>query len=95
MGRFRQRAGDLSLRRFTGSSHLLEAVLGCPGKNMKNELYVLKEKKSFLFLLVKVRWNIAFYPKFPREIMKFLWDRFSQSRKTREILTFIWQRFIY
>ena len=62
---------------------------------MKNELYVLKEKRSFLFLLAKVRWNIAFYPIFPGEIMKFLWGRFSQSEKTREIVTFIWQRFIY
>ena len=45
-GQVQTEGSDLCLRRFTCSNQLLEAVLGCPGRNMKNELYVLKKKKN-------------------------------------------------
>ena len=51
---------------------------------MKNELYVLK-KKRFPFFLVKVRWNIAFYPKSPEEIMKIYTGQiFSEQEDKRD-----------
>lgn len=93
-----RRAGGLCFcckRRCAYNNQLFEAILGHPGRNMKNELYVLKNTTCFPFLLVKVTWDIASYPKYPGEMeFLFTWGRFSQARR-QERFTHSFSRYLF